>query len=151
VISNQPAPIASVTLLLGAMVLLFGSLSPASGQRVPRIALPTTMVISRAEEHTNYRDKQVITIAVGFKTYRFVLSDAYVDDPRQELHWVDVWQEVRQFTPNMYAEGIGMDVFERIGSEDVYTVKGIFRRGRRVFEVTSVQPGPGVFAEPERR
>src|SRR5260370_37342925 len=55
------------------------------------IPLTTTLVITKPAPGEIYGNKQVVTMGVGGKTYKFVLNDAYVDDPRGIIHWPDVW------------------------------------------------------------
>jgi len=108
--------------------------------------LPTTLIISMPAPGQGFGDKPLITVGVKDKTYKFVLNDAYVDDPAQIIHWPDVWQYVRQYRPNFQAQGIDFDQFEKIKPGEVVTIKGMFAAMGRTFEVVSVSPGPGIFA-----
>ncbi|HYA35404.1 MAG TPA: hypothetical protein VEF03_07285 [Candidatus Binataceae bacterium] len=108
--------------------------------------LPTTLIISKPAPGQGFGDKPLITVGVKDKTYKFVLNDAYVDDPAQIIHWPDIWQYVRQYRPNFQAQGIDFDQFEKIKPGEIVTIKGMFAAMGRTFEVVSVTPGGGIFA-----
>lgn len=113
------------------------------GMMVP---LTTTVVITKPPPGEIYGNKQVVTMGVGAKTYKFVLNDAYVDDPRGVIHWPDVWQLVSQYRPNFNVTGVGEDTFEKMKPGDTMTVRGMFSPNNQTFEVMSAEPGGGPFA-----
>jgi hypothetical protein len=86
------------------------------------------------------------TMGVGTKTYKFVLNDAYVDDPRGVIHWPDVWELVRQSKPNFNVSGMGEDTFAKMQPGETLTVRGIFSPNNQTFEVMGTEPGGGRFA-----
>ena len=47
------------------------------------IPVTTTMVITKPGPDQIFGDKPVVTMGVNGKIYKFVLNDAYVDDPRR--------------------------------------------------------------------
>ena len=110
------------------------------------IPLTTTMVITKPAPGEIFGNKQVVTMGVGGKTYKFVLNDAYVDDPRGVIHWPDIWQLVRQYTPNFNVTGIGEDTFAKMQPGETLTVRGMFSGNNQTYEVMGTEPGGGPFA-----
>ena len=108
--------------------------------------LPTTLVVALPAPGEVYGDKPVITVGVGSTVYRFLLKDAYVDDPSGFIHWPDVWQYVRTHRPNFQTQGADADQFKKIKPGQTVTIKGMFAPLDRTFEVVSVDVGAGVFA-----
>jgi len=84
-------------------------------------------------------------MGVAGKTYKFVLKDAYVDDPTGKVHWPDVWQLVRQYKPNFNVTGLGEDTFENMQPGQTLTVRGMFTGNNQTLEVMSAEPGEGRF------
>ena len=110
------------------------------------IPLTTTMVITKPAPGEIFGNKQVVTMGVGGKTYKFVLNDAYVDDPRGVIHWPDIWQLVRQYTPNFNVTGLGEDTFAKMQPGETLTVRGMFSGNNQTYEVMGTEPGGGPFA-----
>jgi hypothetical protein len=110
------------------------------------IPLTTTMVITKPAPGTIFGNQQVVTMGVGSKTYKFVLNDAYVDDPRGVIHWPDVWQLVRQYKPNFNVTGLGEDTFANMKPGETLTVRGMFSPNNQTYEVMGTEPGGGSFA-----
>lgn len=110
------------------------------------IPLTTTMVITKPAPGEIYGNKQVVTMGVGGKTYKFVLNDAYVDDPRGIIHWPDIWQLVRQYKPNFNVTGLGEDTFAKMQPGETLTVRGMFSPNNQSYEVMGTEPGGGPFA-----
>lgn len=113
------------------------------------IPLTTTMVISKPAPGQIYGDKQVVTMGVSGKTYKFVLNDAYVDDPTGKVHWPDIWQLVRQYRPNFNVTGVGEETFENIKPGQTLTVRGMFSPNNQTLEVMGTEPGGGRFGPAE--
>src|SRR5271156_7217790 len=91
------------TIALSAVVFIG---SRADAQMAPMmIPVTTTMVITKPAPGQIFGDKPVVTMGVKGKIYKFVLNDAYVDDPQQRIHWPDVWELVRQYRPNFNVTG----------------------------------------------
>src|SRR5271168_1846418 len=109
------------------------------------IPLTTTLVITKPAPGTIYGNQQVVTMGVGGKTYKFVLNDAYVDDPRGIIHWPDVWQLVRQYKPNFNVTGVDEDTFAKMQPGETLTVRGMFAGNNQSFEVMGTEPGAGFF------
>jgi hypothetical protein len=85
-------------------------------------------------------------MGVGGKTYKFLLNDAYVDDPRGIIHWPDVWELVRQYKPNFNVTGMGEDTFAKMQPGETLTVRGMFSGNNQTYEVMGTEPGGGRFA-----
>ena len=110
------------------------------------IPLTTTMVITKPAPGTIFGNQQVVTMGVSGKTYKFVLNDAYVDDPRGVIHWPDVWELVRQYKPNFNVTGMGEDTFAKMQPGETLTVRGMFSGNNQTYEVMGTEPGGGRFA-----
>jgi hypothetical protein len=93
------------------------------------IPLTTTLVITKP--------------APGTIFYKFVLNDAYVDDPRGIVHWPDVWQLVRQYKPNFNVAGLDEDTFAKMQPGETLTVRGMFSPNNQTYEVMGTEPGAG--------
>lgn len=135
-----PALVAASMLL----VLWAGRSSAQLGPMGP--PLPTTLIVALPAPGEVYGEKQVVTVGVGATVYRFLLKDAYVDDPSGFIHWPDVWQYVRDHRPNFQTQGADADQFKKIQPGQTVTIKGMFAPMDRTFEVVSVDVGAGVFA-----
>ena len=110
--------------------------------------IPTTVVVMKPAPGQTYGDQQVVSFGVKNKTYRFILKDAYVDDPRQVVHWIDIWQQVQQYRPNFQTQGMNADVFEKLEPGQTLTVKGMYAPLNQTFEVVSADVGGGAFQPP---
>jgi hypothetical protein len=138
--------IARIGLLAIAISAFVFNPARADAQMRPMmIPLTTTLVISKPAPGQIYGDKQTVTMGVGGKTYKFVLNDAYVDDPTGKVHWPDIWQLVRQYQPNFNVTGVGEDTFAKVEPGRTVTVRGMFSANNQTFEVMSAEPGGGPF------
>jgi hypothetical protein len=134
-----------ILLAVAAIAIAFIS-NPAEAQLRPMmIPLTTTVVITKPAPGTIYGDKPVVTMGVNGKIYKFVLNDAYVDDPRGIVHWPDVWELVRQYKPNFNVTGLGEETFAQIKPGETMTVRGMFSPNNQTYEVMGTQAGGGVF------
>lgn len=141
---NLSAAIALLAVALLAVVSIAGR---ADAQLRPMmIPLTTTVVITKPAPGTIYGDKPVVTMGVNGKIYKFVLNDAFVDDPRGIVHWPDVWELVRQYRPNFNVTGVGEDTFAKMEPGQTLTVRGVFSPNNQTYEVMGTQPGAGNFA-----
>jgi hypothetical protein len=130
-----------------AVAVLFAPAIPARAQlKGPVLPLPTTLVLEKPAPERGFGNRQVISVGVKDQTYRFVLRDAYVDDPAGKWFWNDIWRSVEQYQPNFQAQGTDSDAFAKIKPGDVVTVTGMYSATTRTFEVTNVSPGEGNFA-----
>ena len=129
--------------------LVFNPARADAQMRPMMIPLATTLVISKPAPGDIYGDKQVVTMGVSGKTYKFVLKDAYVDDPTGKVHWPDIWQLVRQYKPNFNVTGLGEDTFAKIQPGQTLTVRGMFSGNNQTLEVMSAEPGGGPFGPAE--
>ncbi len=62
--------------------------------------------------HQIYAEKQIVTMGVGNKQYRFLLNDAYMDGTR--IRWPDIWEQVRVHRPNLVVQGLHTDEIEHL-------------------------------------
>ena len=139
--------ISRITLFLFAFSTLLCIATRTNAQLRPMmIPLTTTMVITKPAPGEIYGNKQVVTMGVGTKTYKFLLNDAYVDDPRGIIHWPDVWELVRQYKPNFNVTGMGEDTFAKMQPGETLTVRGMFSGNNQTYEVMGTEPGGGRFA-----
>jgi hypothetical protein len=139
--------ISRITLFLFAISTMLSFAAVANAQMRPMmIPLTTTMVITKPAPGEIYGNKQVVTMGVGTKTYKFLLNDAYVDDPRGIIHWPDVWELVRQYKPNFNVTGMGEDTFAKMQPGETLTVRGMFSGNNQTYEVMGTEPGGGRFA-----
>ena len=107
-------------------------LSPHDGP-----ADPDTIVITKPAPGQTFGDKQVVTMGVGDKIYKFVLKDAYTNHLR--VRWPDIWQYVQQFNPNFVVQGKDADTFAKIQPGQTVTISGAFAPMDRTFEVLTVE------------
>jgi len=136
--------LALFTIALSAVVFIG---SRADAQMAPMmIPVTTTMVITKPAPGQIFGDKPVVTMGVKGKIYKFVLNDAYVDDPQQRIHWPDVWELVRQYRPNFNVTGIDEDTFAKMEPGQTLTVRGMFSGNNQTYEVMGTEPGGGRFA-----
>ncbi len=126
--------------------VLFVTTRGEAQMRGMMIPLTTTMVITKPAPGEIYGNKQVVTMGVGAKTYKFLLNDAYVDDPRGIIHWPDIWQLVSQYKPNFNVTGLGEDTFAKMQPGETLTVRGMFSPNNQTYEVMGTEPGGGKFA-----
>jgi hypothetical protein len=136
-----------LTIAISAIVCI--AVRADAQMRPMMIPLTTTLVITKPAPGQIFGDKQVVTMGVNGKTYKFVLNDAYVDDPRGIIHWSDVWQLVRQYTPNFNVTGVGEDTFQKMEPGQTITVRGMFSGNNQTYEVMGTEPGGGRFAPPQ--
>jgi len=105
----------------------------------------TTIVISKPAPDQIYGNKQVVTMGVGSKEYKFILEDAYVDVASDRVRWPDIWQQVRIYRPNFVMQGPNTDEIENLKPGETLTIKGMYAPLDRTFEIMFVQEGKGAF------
>ena len=110
----------------------------------PLLPLSTTLVLEKPAPGQNVGHRQMIDIGLKKQTYRFILRDAYVDNPKWV--WSDIWQSIRQFRPNFQILDSGGDALVEMKPGEIVTVKGMYSIRTRVFVVSQVEPGGGAFA-----
>ncbi|HYB89442.1 MAG TPA: hypothetical protein VEC38_00205 [Candidatus Binataceae bacterium] len=132
-----------------AALLALSTTARAQFRRKMPVPVTTTIVITKPGPGEIYGNKQVVTIGVSGKTYKFVLEDGWVDDPRQLVRWPDVWQLVRIHQPNFMVTGIGEEKFSKIQPGQTFTMRGVFTPLGRNFEVMGIEEGKGTFAPPK--
>jgi hypothetical protein len=119
---------------------------PALAQFGVPVPLPvsTTLVLEKPASDQAVGGRQTIDIGFKKQIYRFVLRDAYVDNPRWV--WSDIWQSIRQSRPNLQILDNAGETLVNLRPGEVVTVKGMYSMRTRVFMVNQVEPGGGVFA-----
>jgi hypothetical protein len=108
------------------------------------LPLSTTLVLEKPAPDQAIGQRQAIDLGIKSQTYRFILRDAYVDDPGGKWTWSSIWQAVRQSRPNLQIQGPG-DPLVTMKPGEVVTVKGMCTILTRSLEVSSIEPG-GPFA-----
>ncbi|HXW83600.1 MAG TPA: hypothetical protein VEJ86_04295, partial [Candidatus Binataceae bacterium] len=95
----------AVALVMSVLVTL--SSIPLADAQMGTLAnpLPTTLVLVSPMPGEAFGDRMVITFGVGRRKYKFLVADAYVDDPVQLAHFTDVWEYVRTHQPNFVVQG----------------------------------------------
>ena len=134
----------SVLVMAGTILGLGAAFAQMSPMGIP---INTTMVLYKPAPDELFGSKQLVTLGVGGKEYKFVLNDAYVDDRR--VRWPDIWQQVRIYRPNFVMQGPESGQLESIKPGDTVTVKGMYAPLDRTFEIVFVQAGKGVY-EPKK-
>ena len=133
------------------IIVALGAILGASAARaqLPPMGIPltTTLVIAKPAPDELFGNKQIITLGVGTKEYKFLLNDAYIDDPGGRIQWPDVWQQVRVYRPNFVMQGPNVSMIENLNPGDIVTVKGMYAPLDRTFEVMFIQPGKGAFEQ----
>jgi len=143
--------ISSCAVLAMLTVVIVFAPSRLRAQMMPMgLPINTTLVITKPAPGQVFGERQVVTMGVGAKQYRFVLNDAYVDSPNPRIQWPDIWQQVRQSRPNFVVQGKGEDTFEKIKPGEQVTIKAMYAPLNRTLEVMTVQPGKGAF-EPQKK
>jgi hypothetical protein len=135
----------TIIFMFAVSLTLMSFPSPGSAQMLGMgMPYPTTLVITKPAPDQNFGDKQVVTMGVNGKTYKFLLKDAYVDD--RKVHWPDIWEQVRQYRPNFKVVGTGEDTFAKMQPGQTVTIKGMYAPLTQNFEVNNVEEGAGQFA-----
>jgi hypothetical protein len=135
--------------ILFAAAMLSGRIDRAAAFMAPMgPPIPTTVVLVKPAPGEIFGNKTPVSFGVKGKTYRFVLKDGWVDDPQHIIHWDDVWQQVRQYTPNFNVAGIDDDTFEKIQPGQTVTVRGMYSPMNQTYEVVGVDSSGGPFQPP---
>jgi hypothetical protein len=133
--------------LIVAVAAIAGATTARAQMRPMGLPLSTTLVIAKPAPDELFGNKQIITLGVGTKEYKFLLNDAYVDDPGGRIQWPDVWQQVRVYRPNFVVQGPNVSMIENLNPGDIVTVKGMYAPLDRTFEIMFIQPGKGAFEQ----
>jgi hypothetical protein len=133
--------------LIVAVAAIAAATAARAQMRPMGLPLTTTLVIAKPAPDELFGNKQIITLGVGTKEYKFLLNDAYVDDPGGRIQWPDVWQQVRVYRPNFVVQGSNVSMIENLNPGDIVTVKGMYAPLYRTFEIMFIQPGKGAFEQ----
>jgi hypothetical protein len=110
----------------------------ASAQLPPyALPIPTVITVSKPAPGEVYGNKQVITIGVGDKIYKFILKDAYTND--RKIKWPDIWEQIDTYNPNLQVAGQGENKFAKLEPGQTYTVNGFYTPQNHSFEVDNIQ------------
>lgn len=125
-----------------AMLLLAGP-RIATAQGLPAMGppIPTTIIVTKPAPDETYGGKTTVTMGVGDKTYKFILKDGYTN--HFKVRWPDIWQYVKQFSPNFVVQGQDAETFAKIQPGQTVRVSGAFAPLDRTFEVLTVEQGGG--------
>src|SRR3984957_4815132 len=121
-------------------ILLVGLPRVGLAQGLPPMGMPipTTLTVTKPAPDQTYGGKQVITLGVGDKVYKFILKDASTNSFK--IRWPDIWQYVQQFNPNLVVQGQDADTFAKIQPGQTMKISGAFAAMDRTFEVLTVEP-----------
>jgi hypothetical protein len=133
--------------IIVALAVTVGATAARAQMQPMGMPLTTTLVIAKPAPDELFGNKQIITLGVGTKEYKFLLTDAYIDDPGGRIQWPDVWQQVRVYRPNFVLQGPNVSMIENLNPGDTVTVKGMYAPLDRTFEVMFIQPGKGAFEQ----
>jgi hypothetical protein len=119
-------------------------------QYVPMgVPLPTTMLLEKPAPNVTLEGKQLVEIGVKNQTYKFMLKDAYVDDPNGKIFWNDVWRQVELSRPNFQVQGPNGDLIAKIQPGQKVTLKAMYAPFTRTLEVTEVEENAGISEPPK--
>ena len=133
--------------MIVALAAIMGATAARAQMQPMGMPLNTTLVIAKPAPDELFGNKQIVTLGVGTKEYKFLLTDAYVDDPGGRIQWPDVWQQVRVHQPNFVLQGPNVNLIENLKPGDMVTVKGMYAPLDRTFEIMFIQPGKGAFEQ----
>ena len=108
------------------------------------VPLPTTMLREKPAPDATFDGKQMVEIGVKSQTYKFVLKDAYVDDPNGKIVWNDVWRQVELSRPNFQVQGQDGELITKIQPGQKVTIKAMYAPFTRTLEVTEVEQNTGI-------
>ena len=103
------------------------------------LPIPTTLILTKPAPGKGFEGRALITVSAGNTTFKFVLKDAYTN--HVYVKWPSIWEQARQSTPNLYAEGIDSEQFAQIQPGATVTISGMYTSAQRCFEVLSVDEG----------
>jgi hypothetical protein len=133
--------LAVVLISLGISLLVAPSVGGAQGLPAMGPPLSTTIVVTKPAPDEIYGGKQVVTMGVGDKVFKFILKDGMVNSFK--VRWPDIWQYVMQYNPNFVVQGQDASTFAKIQPGQTVTIIGMFAPLDRTFEVMSVEQSGG--------
>src|ERR1700682_1087275 len=96
-------------IFLIGILLLAAAGSANAGLPLMGIPIKTTIIVTKPPPGEIYGNKQLVTMGVGDKIYKFILKDGYTD--HMKIRWPDIWQYVMQFNPNFVVQGQDSETF----------------------------------------
>lgn len=128
-------------IFLIGILLLAAAGSANAGLPMMGIPIKTTIIVTKPPPGEIYGNKQLVTMGVGDKIYKFILKDGYTD--HMKIRWPDVWEYVQQFNPNFVVQGQDAETFAKIQPGQTVKVTGAFAPLDRTFEVLTVEQSGG--------
>jgi len=126
-----------------ALLSLFEFISGPALAQMPEdlsgLPIPTTMVLARPAPGRGFEGNRLITVGVGKAIYRFILKDAYTNNIY--VRWPSIWEQARQSSPNLNAEGQNAEQFAQVKPGATVTISGFYKAAQRCFEVMTVDDG----------
>ncbi len=129
----------SIAVLMSVLACGGGLADAQMPQDAMGLPIPTTIVLTKPAPGKGFEGRLLITVGVGKSTYKFILQDAYTN--HTYVLWPSIWEQARQSTPNLYAEGIDSEQFARVKPGATVTISGMYTSAQRCFEVLSVDDG----------
>jgi hypothetical protein len=132
-----------------AIAMLLASVASAQMPVDPMgIPIPTTIVLKKPAPGETYQGRRLITVGVGTITYKFILKDGYTN--HLYVKWSSIWEQVRQSSPNLVAQGLDSEKFTQVEPGGIVTISGMYSPEQRTFEVMSVEAGDSRFHADEQ-
>jgi hypothetical protein len=142
---NISQRIVTILLLLGCAGRVANAQMPSDPMSLP---IPTTIVLAKPAPAEMYQGRLLITVGVGAAIYKFILKDGYTN--HMYVKWPSIWEQVRQSSPNLVAEGLDSAKFAEVEPGTTVTVSGMYAPEQRSFEVLTVEPGDTRFRNGQR-
>jgi len=143
---NIGQTIAAIAMLLACIAGVARAQMPSDSMGLP---IPTTIVLSKPAPGETYEGRLLITVGVGPGVYKFILKDGYTN--HIYVKWASIWEQVRQSSPNLIAEGPDSEKFSQIEPGATVTVSGMYTPEQRCIEVLSVEAGDNRFRGDQRQ
>jgi hypothetical protein len=143
---NTWQAIITLAIPLACIVGVARAQMPSDSMGLP---IPTTIVLAKPAPGEGYRGRLLITVGVGTAIYKFILKDGYTN--HMYVRWPSIWEQVRQSSPNLIAEGLDSEKFTQVEPGTTVTVSGMYTPEQRCIEVLSVELGDNRFRGDQRQ
>jgi hypothetical protein len=137
---NTWQPIVAIVMLLACIASVARAQMPSDPMSLP---IPTTIVLSKPASGERYQGRLLITVGTGTAIYKFILKDGYTN--HMYVRWPSIWEQVRQSSPNLVAEGLDSEKLSQVEPGATVTVSGMYTPEQRCIEVLSVELGDSRF------
>ncbi len=132
---------------VAAISMLFACIAGVARAQMPSdsmgLPIPTTIVLAKPAPGETFEGRLLITVGVGPGIYKFILKDGYTN--HIYVKWASIWEQVRQSSPNLIAEGPDSEKFSQVEPGATVTVSGMYTPEQRCFEIMSVDLGDSRF------